>query len=198
MQYKKKIVNDKILEFGRIEYLEKGYKTANISLIASRAGVPVGNLYRYFDGKQGLLDAIVKEPYANVISRTEIFVKQIGVSSDNQNETAVKVGEFLSEIYSTYGKDLVILIDKCQKSRYDDFEEKLYQIVFGSIKTRHSNQEDLSIKLADIISSAFLSSVFDICRKAESCYEATEMFQKVAKMFLSSIKEIFGTQDNTN
>ena len=66
MQYKKEAVRERILEAARTEYLERGFRGGNISAIAERAGVPVGNLYRYFDGKNGVLDAIVKIGRAHV------------------------------------------------------------------------------------------------------------------------------------
>ena len=46
MQYKKKDINDRILEAGRDEYFAKGFRAGNISAIAANSGVPVGNLYR--------------------------------------------------------------------------------------------------------------------------------------------------------
>lgn len=63
MQYKKKEVSERILQAGRDEYAEKGFRAGNISVIAANSGVPVGNLYRYFDGKMGLLTAIVRPAY---------------------------------------------------------------------------------------------------------------------------------------
>ena len=63
MQYKKESVREKILEAARKEYRRKGFRGGNISTIAENAGVPVGNLYRYFQGKTGVLDAIVKPAY---------------------------------------------------------------------------------------------------------------------------------------
>ena len=45
MQYKKKEISERILQAGRKEYVEKGYRGGNISTIAEQAGVPVGNLW---------------------------------------------------------------------------------------------------------------------------------------------------------
>ena len=63
MQYKKDTVRDNILDAARKEFLAHGFRGGNISVITKDAGVPVGNLYRYFEGKSGVLDAIVKPAY---------------------------------------------------------------------------------------------------------------------------------------
>lgn len=188
MQYKKKIVNDKILEFGRLEYLKKGYKGANISLIAERAGVPVGNLYRYFDGKQGLLDAIVKEPYNNVLRNIEEFISQLEYTCSTKEEAAKKVGEFLDEVYGFYGKDLVILIDKCQKSRYDDFVEKVEKVVAIEVKKQYFSNEQDGEMLGEIIAKAFLSAVFDCMRKSENCEQAKQIFKSISMLFFGNLE----------
>ena len=63
VQYKKEAVREKILDAARKEYLARGFRGGNIGTIAENAGVPIGNLYRYFEGKTGVLDAIVKPAY---------------------------------------------------------------------------------------------------------------------------------------
>ena len=57
MQVKKKAIENRIFEAGKREFLEKGYQRSSVSRISESAGVPVGNFYRYFDGKKGLLKA---------------------------------------------------------------------------------------------------------------------------------------------
>lgn len=54
MQYRKDSVYDQILKSALGEFDEKGYEAASIRNIAKQAGTSVGNLYRYFRGKEAL------------------------------------------------------------------------------------------------------------------------------------------------
>ncbi len=165
MQYKKKFINDRILESGRTEYLEKGFRVGNISTIATNAGVPVGNLYRYFDGKSGLLDAIVKPAY------TEL-PKMIGKLSDmfdpalGATETFItELTKQLMQIFDEFGREIVILADKCATTRYEDFAEIIINQVSVLVEGRlypEGTPEDKF--MADLISKAFINSLFDILR----------------------------------
>ena len=44
----------KILEIGVEEFANKGYKSANINIIAQRVGISVGLMYKYFNTKEDL------------------------------------------------------------------------------------------------------------------------------------------------
>lgn len=51
----------KIIEAATSEFLEKGYKDASLRCIAFKSRMTVGNLYRYFDSKEDILNQIVSE-----------------------------------------------------------------------------------------------------------------------------------------
>lgn len=51
----------KIIEAATSEFLEKGYKDASLRSIAFKSHMTVGNLYRYFDSKEDILNQIVSE-----------------------------------------------------------------------------------------------------------------------------------------
>lgn len=54
-------IKEKIIESAKQEFLEKGYKDASLRSIAFKSHMTVGNLYRYFDSKEDLLNQVVKE-----------------------------------------------------------------------------------------------------------------------------------------
>ena len=163
MQYKKKFINDKILEAGREEYLSKGFRAGNISVIATAAGVPVGNLYRYFDGKNGLLEAIVKPTYLEVpkaISRLSNF--DTSDKSMTMQDHMFQITDRLLQLFDECGKEIIILVDKCATTRYDDFSQKLTdqisEIVFE--KLYQAKAEDRL--MAELIAKAFVDSIFEM------------------------------------
>ena len=51
------------------EFLEKGFQNASLRNIAKAAGVTTGALYGYYDSKEALFDALVRECYEHFMSR---------------------------------------------------------------------------------------------------------------------------------
>ena len=50
-----------IIDAAREEFLDKGYEDASMRNIAAKAGITVGNIYRYFRNKEDLNDYILAE-----------------------------------------------------------------------------------------------------------------------------------------
>lgn len=48
---------------GMREFLEKGYKSASLRNIVKTAGVTTGAFYGYYDSKEELFEALVKDQY---------------------------------------------------------------------------------------------------------------------------------------
>lgn len=166
MQYKKAEVRDKILDSARKEYLTMGFRGGNISAIAERAGVPVGNLYRYFDGKAGVLDAIVKPVY-EALPKLISDLKEIEVlDSGNLSVIMPMITDRLLDFFDIFGDDILILMDCCDGTRYDDFARDLISMVSAVIKSRlypgeRGAEEEI---LADCAGKAFCISLFDTLR----------------------------------
>ena len=53
---------NRILEAGKAEFLQKGYRNASLRTIAREAGVTTGAIYGYYADKAALFSALVSEP----------------------------------------------------------------------------------------------------------------------------------------
>lgn len=58
----------KLLDASAIEFGERGFHEASVSSITRRAGVALGTFYTYFDSKEALFQALVKDMSSNVKS----------------------------------------------------------------------------------------------------------------------------------
>lgn len=64
-------------------FVEKGFAATRLDDVAKRAGVSKGTLYLYFDSKEELLKAVVREGYISKIAEAEEFAQAFeGSSSD--------------------------------------------------------------------------------------------------------------------
>lgn len=166
MQYKKENVRQKIIDVGKKEYLENGFRGANIKVIAEKAGVPVGNLYRYFDGKNGLLDAIVSNVY-NEIPDMIIRLAQLFMSHDlpDFEKLVPMFTDNALKLFDMYNSELLILMYRCEKTKYGDFPDKLVSIVEGLIKNYMTeNPSGDQCEFIKLISRNFISSLFDLLK----------------------------------
>lgn len=186
MQYKKKEINERILAAGRKEYFEKGYRGGNIGAIAADAGVPVGNLYRYYDGKMGLLTAIVKPAYTQIPKMiNELFA---GLAEDANNRARLLTDK-LSEIFAKYGDDILILADKCASTRYEDFFDKLVdQCDTLLLKNLFKEPTKSDLLFCHALVRSFITSVFDILRERMSKEETEALLERLLLFYFADIE----------
>lgn len=63
-------------------FVEKGYAATKLDDIAARAGVSKGTLYLYFDSKEALFKAVIREGVVPAIEAGEAFLDRPGVEPD--------------------------------------------------------------------------------------------------------------------
>ncbi len=57
-------------------FVEKGYSATRVELIAARAGVTAGTLYVYFENKEDILKAVVREAIKPILAFSSKFVEE--------------------------------------------------------------------------------------------------------------------------
>ena len=189
MQYKKESVREKILEAARKEYRRKGFRGGNISTIAENAGVPVGNLYRYFQGKTGVLDAIVKPAY-DALPKLMAELEQVEILYSATLSQAMPVlSGGLLRFFDTFGEDILILVDCCAGTRYEDFFSELTGRVSRIIghKLYPASKDPQEKITADIVSKAFCTSLFDVLRMGLSHDEKQAVVERLLKFYFYEI-----------
>ena len=66
-------VNEKLradlLEAGKREFMENGFRGASLKSIAASLGVTTGAIYRYYTDKEALFDGLVREPAHELVER---------------------------------------------------------------------------------------------------------------------------------
>lgn len=188
MQYQKAEVRERILAAARKEYLAHGFHGGNISNIAAEAGVPVGNLYRYFKGKEGILDAIVKPAYEN-LPKLMNDLQQIAISDTlTPSQTMQILGNTLLEFCDAYGDNMLILTDCCRGTRYEDFSDYLNGQVARVLENKlYGSADDMQTKFVQIVSKAFCGSLFDVLRMHLGHEQKQEMLERNLKFYFYEV-----------
>lgn len=189
MQYKKDEIQESILRAALNEFENKGYRGAIVANIAKAAGVPVGNLYRYFKSKEELFDAVVYNVSTNLPHAiTEIYEQD--VHSDRfAKETFLHIAEALLHIYNEYGRELLLLIDNSAGTKYENFFPNLMKQItslFESGLSLTPTKENHA--MCAILAKGFIGGLFDILR--EPTKRSREiLLQKLMLFYFYKIEE---------
>jgi len=123
MQQKKEEVKTSIHEAALEEFAASGYNGATMSAIAGRAGISVGNIYRYYSNKEKLFYQLITP---------EIETKLLDIISGKIDATHGEPGcqdpayeERLIEFLVAYRRELLILLEGAADTRFAAMREHM-------------------------------------------------------------------------
>lgn len=136
MQYQKEEVRKRIINAAFSEFEKSGFYRASMLQISTKAKVPIGNLYRYFNGKEVLFKACVDSAYAYSLSLVDA-VFEAGLRSGEYQET---ISSFLKEAKSQ-GRAIKLLTEKSGGSEYSDFINQLTELGYRKLNEAFKARE---------------------------------------------------------
>ena len=126
MQVLKDTVRDKIIASARRLFAKCGFRETSMRMIAKETGITAGNIYRYFDTKEQILDV--------VLSPLLEHIQKIICDHDKEENTLTFdvhrayhnfVARSLVEIYHSHRQEYVILLRKAAGTPYENYYENL-------------------------------------------------------------------------
>lgn len=81
-QRRKEARPQELLDAALALFVEKGYAATRLEEVAARAGVSKGTLYLYFDSKEALFKAVVREGLVPLLEEGETLVAQSNAPAD--------------------------------------------------------------------------------------------------------------------
>lgn len=126
MQVLKDSVRDKIISSAKRLFAKRGYKETSMRMIAKDAGITAGNIYRYFDTKDQILEPIM-EPLIRYIQQLIIeHEKEENIHSVEAHRTYHEfVARSMVDIYLHYRQEYTILLRKAAGTAYENYYETL-------------------------------------------------------------------------
>lgn len=191
-------IRDKIVRTAERLFITKGYEKVSMSLIAREAGMAVGNIYRYFSGKDMLYRHLAK-PVTDKLML--LFSKPM--NSYNNEEIGEKILGFL-EIYDSE-KDLLFLL--LENSHNSDFHNLKEDIINGFSKAVNVWQDNIKSqktgKLDDSFIKAFTSAYVNgiisiLAEEAEEKVKRVRLFRFSTFMKDSLHREYMAMEDSNN
>ncbi|MCM1284932.1 MAG: TetR/AcrR family transcriptional regulator [Acetobacter sp.] len=182
-----------IINAGKKEFLEKGFKTASLRSIVKEAGVTTGAFYGYFSSKEALYTSIVEPHAAAIMSR---FMKaQLAFADLPDEEQPEHMGveskdciDWIIDYIYEHFDEVKILICCNDGTSYQNFVDRMVEVevnatfsYIDTLKKLGKKVNEVDADLAHMIVSGMFNGMFEVLYH--------NMPKERAKMFATQLRE---------
>lgn len=193
---------EKILEIGKKEFLDKGFKEASLNEIVEKAGFTKGAFYGYYPTKESLFDSLVfevinefnekfkkaKDDHFNLILQNKAS-RTINLSTDY-------LKYFVNYVYDHF--DVFKLILCCSNgTKYNNYIHDLVvqdiiwtEEFFKILKAKNKIRGNISKELHHMIISAYFTAAFETVVHDMKREEAIKYIEELAIFFNAGWKSL--------
>ena len=184
MQTLKPEVRQRILQAATQEFLEKGYQGASMRGIAQRSGVTTGNIYRYFDHKAQLLDAILLPCWEMVADLIESFARDYTPDLQPEDQLIRTISGVLGSVCRAYRVEFRLLLNCCQGSKYECAREELQRRISQRVLQEMGPGEGNDL-LAEMVGLSLVDCLCLILQHCETNMDQAEhLMHRMVKFLL--------------
>lgn len=135
MQVLKDYVRTNILASARTEFLDKGYSKASMREIAVNAGITVGNIYRYYESKEYLFEAIVDPTFVEITDLFKNIHFDVFDAFEKEDYLEFRNGftDQFMKIVAENRDEIVILIKCSEGTRYREARSQFAEIIESKV-----------------------------------------------------------------
>jgi len=163
MQVKKEEVRKKILKAAVKEFKNNGYKNATMRKISNSSGIPIGNLYRYYQNKETLFNSIVTDVYEEL---KDLF--KTGMDKDEQTveDRSLYFFNKLIDIYTANYDKTYILLHRNVGTKYENVQRELGNYfqdkITTNIKENNPNVAEEDLEFIRFICRLYLIGIGEL------------------------------------
>lgn len=117
-----------IAEAARAVFAEKGFAAARIEDVATRAGISKGTLYLYFDTKEALFEAVVREVIGPIVASADMLSRDENAKTEDLLRALI--GIFYRELVGTERREIMRLLI-AEAGRFPQLVEVYHREVIG-------------------------------------------------------------------
>lgn len=211
---------DKALSHNRIvraamdEFYEYGYDKASMRRIGKRCGLTAAALYRHFDSKEAMFDAIVgpavedmKEWIERHVASSEAFIETAFIEENSSDPAGAQAGDLWSSTEIDMMRELIyphmseysMIINKSRGSKYEGFLSELadeHQRVMSRCLDKLRKQgfavRDISNEELHILITAYCTALFEPVVHNYSLEDAVRYLDTVEAFFMPGWKKLLG------
>ncbi len=192
----------KILEVGKAEFLEYGYKDASLRKIVAKAGFTKGAFYGYYEDKASLFYDLT-DPCADAFldsfkNAQSTFFDIVGTDETaNSNHRSTQfLFSFVEYVYDNHDAFKLILC-KSVGTKYENFVHDLVELQVDKTLLYHEQlkligkiESEIDRDLFHILTSAYYESLFEIIRHDIKKEDAVCYVEKISKFFTCGFETV--------
>ncbi|MBQ7775893.1 MAG: TetR/AcrR family transcriptional regulator [Lachnospiraceae bacterium] len=188
----------------KVEFLEKGFKSASLRNIVKTAGVTTGAFYGYYKSKEELFDALVGEQYDTFMRRYQEMQESFTQFTPQQQRDNIEnvsrdcMGWMTDYAYENFDAFKMILC--CSEgTRYENMIHEMVEIEIESTHAYLEILKGLGMKVSNVDSylehmlvSGLFSSYFELIIHDVSYEKAKEYVFELRRFYSAGWAEIMG------
>lgn len=197
MQYLKSEIDQLITDAAVNEFYHNGYENTSMRTIALKAGISVGNLYRYYSCKEKLFEHIIMHVYEKTVYLIEHHNDfRIELNMENLAQIIEVQGKIISETLSENRKALLILIDGSRGTKFEKIKRDLVAVMTDHVSEHfhkyYENKKGIDrLALSKILSVGYLESLWDILRDNDDKENIRKLFIEYIKIMVFGMSILF-------
>lgn len=193
----------KLYDCMKAEFLEKGYEKASLNHIARECGITPAAVYRHFESKEAMFEALVSPVWQQFNKIGEAYMER---------ELADITKEHISQHFSGDGRQwLTIMLDMiytyfdefkllacCSKgTKFEDFDDRLIRMeeettkdLIAALNKAGVSEASCSDTQIHIICTAYIEALLEIVRHNVPREQATEQLEFIYFFFHNAWKNV--------
>lgn len=204
MRRKDELAIDKITEWAKQEFLEKGFEGASMRCIAEKAGYTTGMLYGRFADKGELFREIVKEPADKLYTyytgvQNEFFVLEPQKQyTDMHGYVDKKVDNMLDIVYGNF-EEFKLIICKSKGSEYENYVDRLIAVetentvrFIDGLNAAGIKINEVRADLSHMLSTALFNGMFEVVEHDFTKEEAMQYVKQLQCFFNAGWDKLLG------
>jgi len=185
MQVLKESVRKAIINGAIAEFFDHGYQNANMRKIADSANITVGNIYRYFDNKEALFNAVLF-PAQQAIDDLGSFDQKLHITHIDSMKDATQIVTYVMNVLKPYMKEIFIMIFNSTGTHYHQVKTQLEMLVITKIREYYPGK--FNDYLLKIIAYGFIQSLFVVLK--ENVNDVKKVQDTVIQMIVFFFRDI--------
>ena len=205
----KTLSHERIIRAARDEFSEYGYDKASMRRIGNRCGLTAAALYRHFDSKEDMFDALVrpalddlKEWIDEHVSRSEEAIRACtevpDIITTNEIWDSTEI-DMMKELIYPRMEEYAILVNRSHGSKYENFlddlvEDQLKMMApqFKELKQLGLDVKDISEEELHMVTTAYCAALFEPVVHNYTLEDAVRYLDTVEAFFMPGWKNLLG------
>lgn len=194
----------KIIDSGKLNFLNDGYERSNLRKICKDAGVTTGAFYRHFEDKEDLFISLVEPLAKELLDFYDKYEEESFRDIEKncgQNLAGINIdGSIESTLYMFSKKEMFnILIYKAYGTKYDNFIELLVEKedinrhkAFQIISKKKNIEAEIPKEAMHLLNHAYINALCEIVIHSQTEEEVKINTRIISKFFYDGWEKLRG------